>query len=173
MKKQIIFLIFISLFLFDSQSVNINGASVQVPLEKIAVIIDSPEFYHSSFVDDILQGFQVINSSFQIDYDVFLLSNYTVVSSPPDPYQFTYVYNGTTINHSQLLKDVLIPKNEYDLFVIVGYELRRNFLDFQQYENQNFLFYDLSGEVPAYDDVTTPDNLYIVSFQDHEEAFLA
>ncbi|MHA2167805.1 MAG: hypothetical protein ACXAAT_18315, partial [Candidatus Hodarchaeales archaeon] len=71
MKKQIIILLFISLILFGSQPININNASVQVPLEKIAIIIDSPEFYHSSFVDGILQGFNVINTTFQIDFDIF------------------------------------------------------------------------------------------------------
>ncbi|MHA2030081.1 MAG: BMP family ABC transporter substrate-binding protein [Candidatus Kariarchaeaceae archaeon] len=168
MKKQIIILLFISLILFGSQPININNASVQVPLEKIAIIIDSPEFYHSSFVDGILQGFNVINTTFQIDFDIFHLSNYSVVGT--DPYQFAYTYNDTVTNHSQIVEN---NKDNYDLFVIIGYELRRNFLNFSEYEDNNFLFYDLSGEYPAFSTSEVPSNLYIVSFQDHEEAFLA
>ncbi len=168
MKKQIIIILFISLILFGCQPISINNASVQVPLQKIAIIIDSPEFYHSSFVDDILQGFNEINTTFHIDYDVFHLSNYSIAST--DPYQFTYTYNNTVTNHSQIVEN---NKDDYDLFVIIGYELRRNFLDFGEYENNNFLFYDLSGEYPAFNTDEIPSNLYIVSFQDHEEAFLA
>ncbi len=170
MKKRIIILLFISLILFGSQPININNASVQVPLQKIAIIIDSPDFYHSSFVDDILQGFNVINTTFQIDFDIFHLSNYSVVGT--DPYQFAYTYNDTVTNHSQIVEN---NKDNYDLFVIIGYEFRRNFLDFDEYEDNNFLFYDLSGEYPypVFSTPVIPSNLYIVSFQDHEEAFLA
>jgi basic membrane lipoprotein Med (substrate-binding protein (PBP1-ABC) superfamily) len=168
MKKQIIVLLFISLILLGSQPINTKSTSVQVPLQKIAIIIDSPEFYHSSFVEDILQGFNAINTTFQIDYDVFHLFNYSVVST--NPYQFAYTYNDTVTNHSQIVEN---NKDDYDLFVIIGYELRRNFIDFGEYEENNFLFYDLSGEYPAFSTSEIPSNLYVVSFQDHEEAFLA
>jgi len=171
MKKQIMILLFISLILFSSQPANSVNAVDPIPLQKIAIVIDSQEFYHSSFVDDILEGFSVINSTFQIDYDVFHLTNYSLVST--NPYQVSYVYNNTVTNHTRLIEDDLIPKNEYDLFVVIGYELRRDFLDFAEFSEHNFLFYDLSGEYPAFSTNIIPDNLFIVSFQDHEEAFLA
>ncbi len=170
MKKETMILLSFTLILISFQPANINNASVQVPLQKIAVIIDSQEFYHSSFVDDILEGFDVINTTFQIDYDVFHLTKYSLVNN--NPYQVSYVYNNTVTNHTQLIQD-LITLDVYDLFVIIGYELRRGFIDIAQLSENNFLFYDLSGEFPAFNSVGIPDNLYVISFQDHEEAFLA
>jgi len=170
MKKEIMILLSFTLILISFQPTNINNASVQVPLQKVAVIIDSQEFYHSSYVDDILEGFSVINTTFHIDYDVFHLADYSLVST--NPYLVSYVYNNTVTNHTQLIQD-LIVENEYDLFVIIGYELRRGFIDIAQLSDDNFLFYDLSGEYPAFNSAEIPSNLYIISFQDHEEAFLA
>ena len=170
MKKETMILLSFTLILLSFQPANINNASVQVPLQKIAVIIDSQEFYHSSFVDDILEGFSVINTTFQVDFDVFHLTNYSLVSS--NPYLVSYNYNNSVTNHTQLIQD-LILLNEYDLFVIIGYELRRGFLDIALLSEDNFLFYDLSGEYPAFNTIEIPDNLYIISFKDHEEAFLA
>jgi len=170
MKKEIMILLSFTLLLLSFQPANVNNASVQVPLQKVAVIIDSQEFYHSSYVDDILDGFSAINTTFLIDYDVFHLTNYSLVST--NPYLVSYTYNDTVTNHTQLIQDLIVI-NEYDLFVIIGYELRRGFIDIAQLSENNFLFYDLSGEYPAFNTAEIPSNLFIISFQDHEEAFLA
>ncbi|MCK5603448.1 BMP family ABC transporter substrate-binding protein [Candidatus Pacearchaeota archaeon] len=144
--------------------------TVNDPLEKIAIIIDSPEFYHSSFVDDVLNGFSMINQTYQIDFDVYQLTDFSLTSTIP--LQFTYRYNGSITNHTKLTIE-LIETNEYDLIVLMGYMLRYNFLNFSVYPDMNFLFYDLSGEQPAFEGGVIPNNLYLVGFQENETGFLA
>ncbi|MHA2106176.1 MAG: BMP family ABC transporter substrate-binding protein [Candidatus Hodarchaeales archaeon] len=168
MKKQVVTLFVLFFFIFNIQPLEANNASVNEPLQKVAVIIDSPEFYHSSYTDDILNGFRYINRTYQVDYDVFQLTEYTLVSA--DPYEFSYIYNGSITNHTQLI-ETLIQTNQYDLFVVIGYELRRSF-DVSTYPETDFLFYDLSGELPSFDGGSIPENLFVVSFQENEQAFL-
>jgi hypothetical protein len=168
MKKQVVNLFVLFFIILCIQPLEANNASVNEPLEKIAVILDSPEFYHSSYTNDILNGFQYINRTYHIDYDVFQLTNYTLVNEVP--YEFSYIYNGSITNLTRLIEP-LIQTNQYDLFVVVGYELRRSF-DVSAYPNTDFLFYDLSGEFPAFEGGTIPENLFVVSFKENEQAFL-
>jgi basic membrane lipoprotein Med (substrate-binding protein (PBP1-ABC) superfamily) len=137
---------------------------------KVAVIIDAPQFYHSSFVDDVLNGFSLINQTYQTDYDIYQLTNFTLVSV--SPLQFTYTYNGSTTNHTELTLE-LINSEEYDLIILVGYFLRHNFLEFSDYPETNFLFFDLSGVSPAFQGDNIPENLLIVSYDEGQLGFLA
>ena len=155
--------------MLSGQPLKANNATINEPLQKIAVILDSPEFYHSSYTDDILRGFRYINQTYQIDFDVFQLENYTLVNTAP--YDVTYTYNGSSTNHTHLT-ETLIQTNQYDLFVLVGYELRRAF-DVSAHNDTNFLFYDLAGEFPTFTGGSIPDNLFVVSFQENEQAFIA
>ncbi len=168
MKKQVVTLFVLFFFILNIQPPEANNASVNEPLQKVAVIIDSPEFYHSSYTDDILNGFRYINRTYQVDYDVFQLTEYTLVNA--DPYEISYIYNGSITNHTQLI-ETLIQTNQYDLFVVIGYELRRSF-DVSTYPETDFLFYDLSGEFPSFDGGSIPENLFVVSFKENEQAFL-
>ncbi len=167
MKKQVVCFLVLFFFILNIQPFTAKNAQGNEPLQKIAVIIDSPEFYHSSYTDDILNGFRYINETYQIDFDVFQLTNYTLVSR--DPYKISYTYNGSETNQT-LLTELLIQRNEYDLIVMVGYELRRSF-DVSTYPETDFLFYDLSGESPGFEG--EGENLFVVSFKENEQAFFA
>ena len=130
----------IILFLAVNFSPIVNNSSFpNTPLQNIAVIIDSPEFYNSSFTSEIIKAFEDINQTYQIDFDLFQLTNYTLVSA--NPYTVSYNHNGTLTNHTDLAED-LIGQGIYDLIVVIGYELRREFLDFAVFDNMNFLFYE-------------------------------
>ncbi|MHA1976848.1 MAG: BMP family ABC transporter substrate-binding protein [Candidatus Hodarchaeales archaeon] len=168
MKKQVVTIFMLFFFILSFHPLTANNATVNAPLQKIAVILDSPEFYHASYTDDIINGFNYINRTYQIDFDIFQLTNYTLIN--PDPYEVEFTFNGTITNHTQLT-DALIMSNQYDLIVLVGYELRRSF-DVSTYSEMDFLFYDLSGEFPTYEKGTTPDNLFVVNFKENEQAFL-
>ena len=170
MNKKLGTLVLLLVIMLSSQmgSSSVNRGT-ELPT-KVAVIIDSPEFYHSSFVDDILNGFSLINQTYQINYDIYQLSNFSLVSA--SPLQFTYSYNSSTTNHTELTQD-LINSGEYDLIVLVGYFLRHNFLEFSDYPETNFLFFDLSGTSPAFEGATIPDNLLIVSYSENQLGFLA
>jgi hypothetical protein len=150
--------------------INNGGSSPNAPLQNIAVIIDSSEFYHSSFTSEIIQAFEDINQTYQIDFDLYQLENYTLVSTIP--YTVEYSYNGSVTNHTALAEN-LIAQDIYDLIVVIGYELRREFLDFSLFPSMNFLFYDLAGEFPAFNGPNIPNNLFVVNFRENETAFLA
>ena len=111
MKKLLLILLVLFFFILSIQPLEAKYASVNEPLEKIAVILDSPEFYHSSFTDDILAGFKHINQTYQMDYDVFQLTKYNLIDTYP--YEISYVYNGSLTNQTQLV-DTLIETNQYD-----------------------------------------------------------
>ena len=168
MKKQVVSMVVLFLFLLSFHSVRANNAAVNEPIQKIAVILDSPEFYHASYTDDILNGFRYINQTYQINIDIFQLTNYTLVSD--NPYEVEFTYNGTLTNQTRLT-ETLIQTGQYDLIVLVGYELRRSF-NVSAYSETNFLFYDLSGEFPTYDGTGIPENLFVVNFKENEQGFL-
>lgn len=162
---------FIILFLAVCFSPIDNSSSFpNAPLQNIAIIMDSSEFYHSSFTSEIIKTFEDINQTYQIDFDLYQLSNYTLVST--NPYTVEYSFNGTVTNHTALAED-LVAQGIYDLIVVIGYELRREFLDFSLFPSMNFLFYDLAGEFPALPGSNIPDNLFVVNFRENETGYLA
>ncbi len=169
MKKQVVVIFMFILFIISIHPLSAKNTGVNQQLGKIAVIIDSPEFYHASYTDDILNGFNYINQTYSIDVDIIQLTNYTLVNRAP--YEITYTYNGSSTNQTQLV-EMLIQRNQYDLIVFIGYELRRGF-DVSEFPETDFLFYDLSGEFPAFEGGNIPENLFIVNFKDNEQAFLA
>lgn len=160
---------------------NQGTASSNQTIQNIAVILDSPEFYDSYFINDVLNGFDLVNQTYNIDYEVFQLTNY---SSPPTaegsiinryPYDATYYYDGRTTNNTQLA-DELANTGQYDLIILMGYELRRgkkdNFLPARHNET-NFLYYDLSGELPPHIGASMGDNVAVVSFNESHAGFIA
>ena len=116
-----ILLVIVLLFCFVSTSYHIilphqGAASSNQAIKNIAIILDSPEFYDSSFIDDVLNGFDLVNQTYNMNYTVFPLTNY---SRQP----ITYYYNNTQTNHTELA-DELAQKDQYDLVVMMGYEHR-------------------------------------------------
>ncbi|MHA2175425.1 MAG: BMP family ABC transporter substrate-binding protein [Candidatus Hodarchaeales archaeon] len=170
MKRQLGILLIISFLAFSLVPIKANNSSTNAPLQNIAVILDSSEFYHSSFTSEIIEAFEEINQTYHIDFDLYQLTNYTLVST--NPYTVQYTYNGTVTNHTELTEG-LIAQGQYDLIVLIGYELRRGFLDFSSFPNMNFLFYDLAGEFPDLDDSNIPENLFVTNFRENETGYLA
>lgn len=157
------------LLIIGFTSINLSTAHVNEPIQKVAVIIDSNEFYDNSYIEEVIAGFNSVSNTFGIDYEVFPLANF----SNPDisRYQPTYYHNNTTTNHTELTQS-LIASGEYDLITLVGYELRRGF-DISEHPDQNFLFYDLAGLNPHYSGNEIPENLNIVSFNENETGYIA
>jgi basic membrane lipoprotein Med (substrate-binding protein (PBP1-ABC) superfamily) len=164
------------LVLFALTSLNLlnlnNTVAENQPFQKIALIIDSTEFYDVSFINDIIKGFNSVNQTYGIDYDLFQLENYANLAH--DPYNVIYYHNNTATNHTELVKNI-IETQVYDLIVLVGYELRRGSLDYSMYPNLDFLYYDLSGELPSGLKKTEPipQNLLIVNFKENEVGYIA
>ncbi|MFW9823254.1 MAG: BMP family ABC transporter substrate-binding protein [Candidatus Thorarchaeota archaeon] len=158
-------LLFLSLILIYSSSGQINDS-----IENVAVIIDSSEFYDTSYVNDVLNAFEYINETYNIDYDHFILTNYSNVN--PSPYKVTYYFNNSATNHTELAKS-LISSDKYDMIILIGYELRRGFLDVTEYPDTNFMFYDLSGQTPGYSIQNIPSNLIVISFKENQVGFIA
>ncbi|MFX0049699.1 MAG: BMP family ABC transporter substrate-binding protein [Candidatus Hermodarchaeota archaeon] len=162
------------LFILTSlNSLNFNNTVAENQLfQKIALIIDSTEFYDVSFINDIIEGFNYVNQTYGIDYDLFQLENYDNIAH--DPYTAIYYHNNTVTNHTELVKSI-IETQEYDLIVLVGYELRRGFLDYSKYPGLDFLYYDLSGELPSdlKKNELIPQNLLIVNFKENELGYIA
>lgn len=162
------------LFILTSlNSLNFNNTVAENQLfQKIALIIDSTEFYDVSFINDIIEGFNYVNQTYSIDYDLFQLENYDNIAH--DPYTAIYYHNNTVTNHTELVKSI-IETQEYDLIVLVGYELRRGFLDYSMYPDLDFLYYDLSGELPSdlKKNELIPQNLLIVNFKENELGYIA
>jgi basic membrane lipoprotein Med (substrate-binding protein (PBP1-ABC) superfamily) len=146
-----------------------NGSSFQ-NIQKIAVIIDTPQFYDGSFIDDLLNGFDAVNETYGIDYEPYLLTNYSEISR--SPYLVSYTHNQTQTNHSHLATE-LIGSGQFDLIVLAGYTLRWGFFNITDYPQPNFLFYDLSGEEPYYTGTKIPSNLAVVSFRENELGYMA
>ncbi|MHA2248383.1 MAG: BMP family ABC transporter substrate-binding protein [Candidatus Hodarchaeales archaeon] len=168
-----ILLVIVLLFCFVSTSFNIllppqGTASSNQVIRNIAVILDSPEFYDSDFINDVLNGFDHVNQTYNMNYTVFPLINYS--KSP-----ITYYYNGTKTNHTELA-DEIVNTEQYDLIVFMGYELRRekkaNYLP-ERYPDTKFLFYDLSGQVPSHPGSSLGDNAAVFSFNESHVGFIA
>ncbi len=169
MKSQFSKILIVLILIISFTSVNPSKGHVNEPFQKVAVIIDSNEFYDSFYVEEVINGFNSVNNTFGINYEVFLLANF----SNPDvsQYQPTYYYNNTATNHTELTLS-LIASGEYDLITLVGYELRRGF-DISEHPNQDFLFYDLAGLTPYYSAKELPENLMVVSFNENEVGYIA
>ncbi|MFX0184639.1 MAG: BMP family ABC transporter substrate-binding protein [Candidatus Hodarchaeota archaeon] len=150
----------------------ISTANENPPLQKIAVIIDSTEFYDTSFINDIIKGFDFVNQTYNIDYEIFQLTNYTNIDNYP--YEAVYYYNNAATNHTELAKEIA-ETQEYDLIALIGYELRHGLLDFSEHPDSNFLYYDLSGEVPSNlkKNDPFPENLLTVNFKENEIGYIA
>lgn len=168
-----IFLVFLLLLCFVSTSYQLilpykGAASTNQTIKNIAIILDSSEFYDSHFINDVLNGFNVVNQTYNINYTVFQLTNY---SRPP----ITYYYNNSITNLTQMVNTIYLT-NQYDLIVLMGYELRRIGLDHSEFPNIKFLYYDISAETPnrfpkrAED---FPENVALVSFNESHCGFIA
>ena len=166
-------LVFILLFCFVTSSFHVilphqGTASSNQTIKNIALILDSPEFYDSSFINDVLNGFDLVNQTYNMNYTVYALMNYS--RSP-----ITYYYNETSTNHT-VLADNLVQTGQYDLIVLMGYELRRekrtNFLP-NRYPDTKFLFYDLSGQAPSHPGSTMGENAAVFSFNESQVGFIA
>ena len=167
-----ILLVFVLLFCFLSTSFHIvlprqGTASSNQAIKNIAIILDSPEFYDSSFTNDVLNGFDIVNQTYNMNYTVYALTNYS--KSP-----IRYYYNQTSTNHTELA-DNLIKTGQYDLIVFMGYELRRekkaNYLP-NRYPETKFLYYDLSGQIPSHSG-SLGDNAAFFSFNESHVGFIA
>ncbi len=166
--KKLIIIILLFLGFYTSYA---STGQVDDSIQKIAIIIDSSEFYDASFIDDFLHGFELINQTHEnIDYDVYTLYNYTTINI--FPYKVNYYYNNSVTNHTVLTEE-LINTDLYDLIILVGYELRRGFLDVTEYPDTKFMFYDLSGQSTGYSGTNFPQNLMILSFREKEVGFIA
>lgn len=168
-----ILLVFVLLFCFVSTSFQFilphqGITSSNQAIKNIALILDSPEFYDSYFINDVLNGFDLVNQTYNMNYTVFPLTNY---SKPP----ITYYYNGRNTNHTELA-DELVQTEQYDLIVFMGYELRRekkaNYLP-ERYPDTKFLFYDLSGQVPSHSGSSLGDNAAVISFNESHAGYIA
>lgn len=180
MKRHLFRILPVFLLLLSLNSTNFSIGEVSEPISKIAVILDASECYDEFFIQDVLHGFDEINETYKIDYDVFQLSNYTVTNSTY--YQATYNYFNSTSNHTLTtnhteLAVTLIESQKYDLIVFIGYELRR--LGYNEkplpelYNETNFLFYDLSGEISSDGKDAEKPNVLRVSFFENETGYMA
>jgi basic membrane lipoprotein Med (substrate-binding protein (PBP1-ABC) superfamily) len=166
--------------LLSLNSTNIAIGGVNESISKIAVILDTSECYDEFFIQDVLHGFDEINKTYDIDYDVFQLSDYTVTNSTY--YQASYNYFNSTTNHTLTTNHTelavkLIESQKYDIIVFIGYELRRlgyNEIPLPElYSETNFLFYDLSGEISSDGKDTGRENVLRVSFFENETGYIA
>ncbi|MHA2075044.1 MAG: BMP family ABC transporter substrate-binding protein [Candidatus Hodarchaeales archaeon] len=180
MKRHFLRILPVLIMLLSLNSTNITFGGLNEPISRIVVILDAPECYDDFFLQDVLSGFDAINNSFDIDYDVFQLSDYAVTNRTS--YQATYNYFNSTsnqtiaTNHTQLAS-TLIESQKYDLIVFIGYELRR--LGFKEkplpelYPETNFLFYDISGDLSPDKNATKRTNVLRVSFLENETGYMA
>jgi basic membrane lipoprotein Med (substrate-binding protein (PBP1-ABC) superfamily) len=185
MKRLLIGYLSILLLLLCINSADIGVGNINESVSNIAVILDA-SCYDENFLQDIVNGFDAINQTYNINYDVFRLSNYTVTNTTY--HRVTYEYfnstsNNTIItNHTQLAK-TLIESNQYDLIAFIGYELRQigkfgTPIEFetpltQLYPDMKFLFYDLAGEVSSDGEDDTRSNVFRVSFSENEVGYMA
>ncbi|MHA1971760.1 MAG: BMP family ABC transporter substrate-binding protein [Candidatus Hodarchaeales archaeon] len=162
--------ILLILVLMSLGSNNFAVASINEPVDNIAVIVDSSEFYHESYIEDIKRGFENINQTYGIDYTIFQLEDFHLTRLYP--YNVTYKFNNSLTNHSELAKTLV---GDYDMIVFIGYELRRGAFDPSMYPETKFLYYDLAGDLPeSIPDLSQiPQNVIIVSFKENEIGFIA
>ncbi|NHJ00814.1 MAG: BMP family ABC transporter substrate-binding protein [Candidatus Heimdallarchaeota archaeon] len=159
---------------------NPTSSSSSANIQNIALIVDASEFYDEDFVQDIINGFSVVNETFNINFSIFILEDYTFYNR--FPYKSGYYFRNLVTNQTILAIDVL-DTNDYDLIVLMGYELRRGFGSLSSgsrvflpnlYPDTTFLFYDLAGEIPSYfGDSAKYDNVILVSFSENEIGFIA
>ncbi|MFX0016702.1 MAG: BMP family ABC transporter substrate-binding protein [Candidatus Hermodarchaeota archaeon] len=184
-KKKLLIMIILFAIISTNSSIipsNQGSASSNQMIQNIAIILDSSEFYDSDFIDDVLNGFDQVNQTYNINYTVFRLANYT---SPPIPFEKTvinrypykafYTIDGYQTNHTQLATE-LISTEQYDMIVFMGYELRREKKEYflpSQYNDTKFLFYDLSGEIPSHPGASLGDNVAVISFNETQAGFIA
>ncbi|MFX1504992.1 MAG: BMP family ABC transporter substrate-binding protein [Promethearchaeota archaeon] len=168
-----IFTIFLLFLCFVSTSIHIilpyeGAASSNQAIKNIAIILDSSEFYDSHFINDVLNGFDLVNQTYNINYTLFQLTNYS--RSP-----ITYYYNNSMTNLSQMVEMINLTE-QYDLIVFMGYELRRTPLDHSEFPTTKFLYYDISAEKPnrfPKKPEDFPENVALVSFNESHSGFIA
>ena len=164
-KYLLLILIFLSLSSFEIST----GESNEI-IQSVAVIIDATEFYNEQSYSDILKGFDLINKTYDIHYDIYKLENYRTTRLYP--YNASYTYNNSLTNHTTLAKSLV---NNYDMVAFIGYELRRGEFDPNDYPTTKFLYYDLAGDLPETISHPTqiPNNVIIVSFRENEIGFIS
>ena len=158
-------------------------ASASQAVQKIAVILDSPGFYDSYFIEDVTNAFGIINQTYNnYDIEVFPLYNYSFEYSPYPNYTVNYYYENTTSNETiqtnlTALSSVLFETGNYDMVFLMGYGLRgvhKDFVNVSQFPDINFIFYDMSGEFPYHpSDYPPPDNRLVVSFDETHLGYIA
>ncbi len=180
MNRLIIGYLSLLLILFCVNSADIGVGNISESVSNIAVILDASTCYDENFLQDVLNGFDAINQTYNINYDVFRLSNYSVTNMTY--YRATYEYYNSTsndtkvTNHTQLAK-TLIESNKYDLIAFIGYELRQignsEIPLTELYPDMKFLFYDLAGEVSSDGEDNKRSNVFRVSFLEKEVGYMA
>ena len=158
-------------------------ASASQAVQKIAVILDSPGFYDSYFIEDVTNAFGIINQTYNnYDIEVFPLYNYSFEYSPYPNYTVNYYYENTTSNETiqtnlTALSSVLFETGNYDMVFLMGYGLKgvhKDFVNVSQFPDINFIFYDMSGEFPYHpSDYPPPDNRLVVSFDETHLGYIA
>ncbi len=186
LKKIIIVSILLLCFVSTDSSFilsNRGSASVSQTVQKVAVILDTPGFYDSYFIEDVTNAFGIVNQTYDnYDIELFPLYNYSFEYTPYPNYTINYYYDNTTSNETiqtnlTKLSTVLLETGTYDIFFLMGYGLRgvhKDFVNISQYPDTNFIFYDLSGELPYHpSDYPPPDNRLVVSFDEIHVGYIA
>ena len=179
MKRNLVGYLAVIILLLCFNSTNIGVGGVEDPIGDIAVILDTSACYDEYFLQDVIDGFDAINQTYQMNYSIFRLENYTVTNT--SYYHATYDYfnsttsSSSTITHTQLAT-TLIESGKFDLIAFIGYELRHVAHEEtslpELYPNTKFLFYDLSGEISSNDQDTNRNNVLRVSFADNEVGYM-
>lgn len=179
MKKNLVGYLAVLILLLCFNSTNIGVGGVEDPIGDIAVILDTSACYDEYFLQDVIDGFDAINQTYQLNYSIFRLENYTVTNT--SYYHATYDYfnstasTSSTVTHTQLAKS-LIDSGKFDLIAFIGYELRQ--IAYEEtplpelYPNTKFLFYDLSGEISSNGQDTDRNNVLRVSFAENEVGYM-
>ncbi|MFX0084764.1 MAG: BMP family ABC transporter substrate-binding protein [Candidatus Hodarchaeota archaeon] len=180
MKRLLIGYLPVLLLLFCVNSADIGIGNISESVSNIAVILDASTCYDENFLEDVLNGFDAINQTYNISYNVFRLSNYKVTNRTH--YRATYEYYNSTsndtiiTNHTQLAR-ILIESNKFDLIAFIGYELRQIGNSetplTELYPDMKFLFYDLAGVVSSDGEDDKRNNVFRVSFLEEEVGYIA
>jgi len=182
MKRNLIGYLAVLILLLCFNSTNIGVGGVEDPIGDIAVILDASACYDEYFLQDVINGFDAINQTYQMNYSIFRLENYTVTNTSYNAYNATYDYfnsttnTSSTVTHTQLAKS-LIDSDKFDLIAFIGYELRHIMYGEtpfpELYPNTKFLFYDISGEISSDGQDTNRNNVLRVSFAENETGYMA
>ena len=179
MKRLLIGYLPLLILLLCINSEDISVGNINDSVSNMAVILDAT-CYDEIFIQDVLNGFDAINQTYNISFDVFRLTNYQVTNMTHYRANYEY-YNSTSnntiiTNHTQLAK-TLIDSNQYDLIAFIGYELRQIGNSetplTELYPDMKFLFYDLAGEISSDGEDDKRSNVFRVSFSEEELGYMA